>query len=236
MKHPLFEFFDKGRPYIDRDSSKWPEEWKAVRYKSYPRYPKIILPRPRLPKISFKEIIFKRKSERNFAKEALTLEEISNLLFYSGGIVRENNDLKKRAQPSGGGLYPLEIYALIFKDGKDIRKSVYHYNVLNHLLERLPEENIENLKSAFHYPWVADAFMLILISFIEERVRLKYGNLAYKLGLIEAGHIGQNIYFNCSAMGLKCCASGGLNYETVNKALDLDGISETVIYSLAVGK
>jgi SagB-type dehydrogenase family enzyme len=168
----------------------------------------------------------------------LTIEKISCLLFYSCGLTKphRNPNHSRRPHPSGGGLYPIEIYPLIFVGTKGIGKGLYHYNISGHFLEKLPEKDIEALKSAFRYPWVADTAMTLLLSFTEARTKPKYGNFAYKVGLIEAGHIGQNIYLTCAALGLKCCALGGFDAETLHRALDLDGVSEVLFYALAVGR
>ncbi|MBI2003773.1 MAG: SagB/ThcOx family dehydrogenase [Parcubacteria group bacterium] len=237
IKNPLFEFFERNRPFIDKDSSKWPETWKTIKWKVYPRHPRLFLPRPRLKKIFFDKVILNRKSSRDFSKKAITLQEIGSLLFYSCGLIHPNNNLdhSRRAQPSGGGLYPLELYVLIL-NSNDIKAGAYHYNVLEHSLEELPVRDLKVFENAFHYPWVLNASLVVLMSFVERRTRPKYGNLAYKLGLMEAGHIGQNIYLNCSALGLRCCALGGLNSDVIDRELGFDGISETIFYAIAVGK
>lgn len=240
MQHPFFEFFNKNRPPISSDSSKWPREWKIVKWKSYPSHQKIDLPKPEMPESSLKNSLLNRQSYRDFSDKTVlpSLKELSTLLFYSCGLTKPNKDLNssRRPHPSGGGLYPLEIYLLIFKPSKEIASGLYHYDIRNHRLEKLSERNVEELKQAFHYPWAADASMMILFSFTESRGKPKYGNLAYKVGLIEAGHIGQNFYLNCAALKLKCCALGGLDEDKIHRALDLDGFGETVFYVIAVGK
>ena len=54
--------------------------------------------------------------------------------------------------------------------------------------------------------------------------------------LQESGHIGQNIYLVSEALGLKCCALAGTKDENLEKLIDIDGITESVVYALAVGK
>ncbi len=237
--HPLFDFFSKDRPPIDPDSSKWPKSWKTIHWKSYPHYPQIALPKPYPMNTSLEDVITRRASRRDFSTtQKLSLQEISNLLFYSCGLMRPNDNLDKsrRAHPSGGALYPLEIYPLIFLGANEQNHGIHHYNILEHALEKLPEENTEKLKTAFSYPWAADASIILLFSFIEYRTVPKYGNLAYKFALLEAGHISQNIYLTCAAMDLKCCAIGEVDSKSIHQALNIDGISEVVFYAVAVGK
>lgn len=241
MRHPFFGFFKRERPYIDPDSSLWPHKWRTVRWKSYERYPKILLPKPRLPEITLENVIRNRHSSREFSGSSLSLHEISPLLFYSCGLVHPDPDLNRsrRAYPSGGGLYPLELYPFMFFGSQEISPGAYHYNVLEHCLERLPVEDadIARAKNAFHYPWAAHASLVLVFSFVEERSKAKYGDFSYKLGLLEAGHVSENVYLNCAALGLKCCALGDINDDAlVHNMLNLDGMAEVAFYAIAIGK
>ena len=236
--NPFFDFFNRDRPHIDSDTTKWPAAWKTIRWKSYPRSPGTTLPDPKANDIPLRTAILNRKSSREFSSKPLTTQEISTLLFYSCGLTRphENKNQSRRAQPSGGGLYPIETYLLVFRGTAEIKSGTYHYNVLDHTLEKLGYNDVANLKTAFHYPWVADTSLMLLFSFLEERTKPKYGNFAYKVGLIEAGHIGQNVYLNCAAMKLKCSALGGMDFEKMHRFFDLNQNREVLFYSIAVGK
>ena len=64
----------------------------------------------------------------------------------------------------------------------------------------------------------------------------KYGKLGYRYILLEAGHIGQNMYLVSEALGLKCCALGGTRDENLEKLIDIDGVTEAVVYGFAVGR
>jgi len=232
--NPFFQIFTKNRPFIDPDSSKWPKEWKEIRFKSYPRFKKIILPQPNLDeKFPLKKAILERRSKRDFLDNALLdLQALSNLLFYSAGITEEGKFL--RAYPSGGARYPLEMYVFLFK-GRDIETGLFHYNVLKHNLEKILDKEVLKLKKSFQGTFIEKAEAVIVISSIEQRSFVKYGNLAYKLMLLEAGHLGQNVYLISEAIGLKCCALGDFNKNLVHTLLDIDGITETAFYALAIG-
>ena len=63
--------------------------------------------------------------------------------------------MTRRAYPSGGARFPLEIYVFLFKC-KDLVSGIYHYNVLDHSLEKILDENVfgrdkmlENMKKSF---------------------------------------------------------------------------------------
>ena len=67
------------------------------------------------------------------------------------------------------------------------------------------------------------------------RNQMKYGERGYRYVLLEAGHIGQNMYLNAAALSLKCCALGGTIDSKLEKFLDIDGITESVVYAVAFG-
>ena len=240
MGNPFFEFFDRDRPPINPDSTAWPKEWKEASWKTYPRHRHFQLPKPSLPYAALSEVLQKRNSQRDFSMRALSNEEISAILLFSCGLnpPGTNPDRVRRPHPSGGALYPIEIYPIILQSVETtIPPSIYHYNILEHHLEQLSSTiNKDEFGSAFYYPWVTEAAMVLIFSFVEARTKIKYGNFAYKVGLIEAGHIGQNVYLNCAALGVKCCAIGEFRAETIHRLIGLDGEGEVAFYAIAVGR
>jgi len=231
---PFFEYFGKEMPLININSP----EWGTVTYKEYPRSLKIILPKPApLPVKTIEDVLRLRKTERNFSKKPFSKEILGLLLYWSAGLISKTvgaaNEFR-RFYPSGGARYPIEIYIANFIPG-ELDCGVYHYNVKCHILEKLSFSSSEKIKHALFFDFAKDAAALILLSFAGERTKKKYGNLGYKLGLLEAGHIGQNIYLVGTALGLGVLALGGMNYEVAQRELNL-GEEETVFYQLAVGQ
>ena len=195
------------------------------------------LPQPSVPSMDITDAFTSRKSQRNFSKKPLELLEVSNLLFYSCGLTDTARGARhsRRVQPSGGALYPVEAYLAVHYGNRELPEGIYHYNVLDHCLEKLPQKENISYGLLSSYPWVEDASCLLIFSFISDRNMPKYGTLSYKLALIEAGHISQNAYLVSVAMGLGCCALGTINAELIQAHADLDGISEVVFHSLAIG-
>jgi SagB-type dehydrogenase family enzyme len=237
MSDPFFEFFYKDRPSVDPDSP----EWREVSFKKYPRSPRILLPRPRpLGAVSLEEALKRRKTERDFSAKPLPLDILGSLFFWSFGLIHKeantsgNGLVFRRPYPSGGARFPVEIYFAAFRI-KDLKKGAYHYNFREHALERIATADIENIRESLSYDFAKKSAGLILLSFIGERAMRKYGSLGYKLGLLEGGHIGQNIYLIGAALGLGVLALGGMNYNVVHRELDLDSNDETLFYQLAVG-
>ena len=150
----------KGHPPIAKNSAEWPANWCTIEYKEYPRFEKIAL--PNVPESRFMQaelaaVVNERHSSHSFTGESLALSQLSTLLKYSCGIVRSEDGAKvHRAQPSGGGRYPLEVYPVVLAGNMDVPEGVYHYNVRRHALEVLWQRKFSEsgLLSFFTYEWV----------------------------------------------------------------------------------
>lgn len=217
---------------------KWPEEWRQVFFKSYPRFKQISLPKITNKSLFLKSAILKRKSSRKFKKEELSLTDISQLLFFSAGIIRKQGsdwNKSRRAYPSGGARYPLEVY-LIVNQVVGLSSGLYHYNVKNHDLEVLLIGNfLRKISQSTGQDWIKKAKVILLISAVFSRTCDKYKDRGLRHIFMEAGHMGQNIYLMSTALGLSCCAVGGFNDEKVNQLLDLNGLDESTLYIFCLG-
>jgi len=64
----------------------------------------------------------------------------------------------------------------------------------------------------------------------------RYDQAAHRVILIDAGHICQNLYLACEAIGAGTCAVAAYHQEKIDHLLRLDGKNEFVIYLAPVGK
>lgn len=220
------------------DPDKWPEEWKRVEFKAYPRLARLALePHIRtLPAVSCSEALSRRRSARDFNGEPIGLEAIANLLFHAAGI---RADGSSRPYPSGGARYPLEVYLLVLRGENDVPPGIYHYNLRENALEVLWKTDLlanDKLGEALVYPWSLRASAIVLVTAVFERNQRKYGERGYRMILQESGHLGQNLYLVSEALGLGCCALSGYIDEIVDDLLNIDGFTESTIYALAIGK
>lgn len=213
----------------------WPVEWRTTYYKTYPRMQKIALATTR-PDVDLGDAIRRRASRRDFDRRPLSFEGLSTILAYSCGIVRTEPTIS-RAQASAGGRYPIEIYPMIFAGSPRIPSGLYHYDVKGHALEVLYQKPFsdDEIANLFTYPWMRNASAVIVMTALFHRSQMKYAERGYRYVLLEAGHIGQNIYLNAAALDLKCCALGGTRDENLENFLDIDGNTESVVYAVALG-
>jgi SagB-type dehydrogenase family enzyme len=211
-------------------------------FKTYPGTSRLELPRNfDLDNQSLADTLQKRRSIRAYNKGPLSLNELSQLLFAANGITGQANDGKPflyRTAPSGGSLYPLEIYMAVLRP-TDFEPGLYHYTPRDHALELLsPGDHataaIECCAAFSHY--VEGAAVIFFLNAIFERTLGKYGSRGYRYILLEAGHIAQNLYLAATALQLGALAVCGFVERNVEKLLDVDGIEESPVYVVAVGQ
>lgn len=236
--HSISKDKQLGHPPIPQEDRYWPKEWKTTYHKTYPRFEKIDLSRKTVS-ADFSQLIKNRQSRRDFFREPITKDELSYLLEYSCGDTSQlNGHRRRRAQPSGGARFPIEVYPFVLRSSNDLKSGLYHYNVSDHQLDVMwkKEFSDEDLASLFTYKWVQDAALVLIMTAVFWRTQNKYGERGYRYILLEAGHIGQNIYLASEALALKCCALAGTKDEQVEKLLDIDGATESLIYAMVVGR
>lgn len=204
-------------------------------YKRYPGAERLPLPRPEPLALSLETAIRKRRSIRQFSERAVTLAELSKLLQLSSGVT-EIDEIPRRAAPSGGGLYPVETYALTLGvDG--VPPALWHYAALEHELEHVrPLAGIDDLRSFFPPGLLSGGPRLVLaFSVVFARTQLKYIERGYRFGLLEAGHIAQNAVLTATALGLGTLCVGGFWDDPFNRLLGLDSEREAVVYAVMLG-
>jgi SagB-type dehydrogenase family enzyme len=203
--------------------------------KSYPWAPSISLPL-HLGKsgLTLEETISSRRTAQEFSGKQISKEQLSFILRFSAGVIEEKRAL--RTHPSGGALYPLELYVVAFAV-TDLESGLYHYGVYEHSLRKIGSGNLceqfSEILSAENL--VETSSVALIISGVFYRSEIKYGQRGYRLMLLEAGHLGQNILLSATAQGVAAVPLGGFLDDEVNRILGLDGIEETVIYPILLG-
>ncbi len=221
------------------DPSKWPEEWRKVYFKSYPRLPIVNLPKPKLKlSVSLKRTLFNRHSVRNFSQKSLSLEELSTLLYFSAGIKGSSYVVGgERFYPSAGARYPLEVYPMVL-NVRGLKNGIYHYYVKSNSLEVLDvSSGIEKeIRKNIDLDWAKEAAVILIITAVFYRTQMKYYERGYRHILSELGGLNQNIYLLSTALQIGCCSMGGYFDDGINKLLDLEDPLESVVGVTAVGK
>jgi SagB-type dehydrogenase family enzyme len=209
--------------------------WVRIFYKIYPRFPKFRLPKLKA-KGELENLLIRRQSVREFTDSPIPLETFGRLIHFSFGI-KENQETevqKKRFYPSAGARYPIEPY-IIANNISDLNFGLYHYNTKEDKLEVLLKRDLRrDSQKIFGEDISINNPNFIILTGVMSRTEVKYGINAYRFALLEAGHIGQNLYLLSEKENLGCCAIGGFDNDYLSKLLDLTD-DEIPIYSIAIG-
>ncbi len=188
--------------------------------------------------VSIIDVIKKRRSRRKYTKEALTLEELSFLLYSTQGVQKIVGNQTMRTVPSGGARHPLETYLYIINiDG--LSKGMYRYLPVEHKLVFLfdSEDLSDKINEAsLEQTFITQGSVVFFWTAIPYRAEWRYHILAHKMILLDAGHVCQNLYLAAEAIGAGTCAIGAYNQKKINDILRVDGDEELCIYFAPVGK
>ena len=206
------------------------------RYKTYADAERIPLPDPHgYHGLSLEETVEMRRSVRDYSAEPLSSEELSRLLHAAQGITEGRLGL--RAAPSAGALYPIELYAVVHNVA-GLEPGVYHYAVQEHGLELLQRGDFRAavMQAGLWQDFLGQANVCFVLAAIFQRTRWKYRERTYRYVMLEAGHVGQNLYLAATSMGLGDCAVGAFLDDDLNELLGLDGVEEASLYVISVGR
>jgi nitroreductase len=156
--------------------------------------PELELPPPRRPDLPLWEAIARRRSCRRFGEEAIEARELAGILEAAYGVTHslESKDrgegLPLRAVPSGGALYPLELYvATLQVDG--LAAGLYHFDPLRPSLavvgDSLTADEVAVLST---YPEiVGECAAVIFVAAVFGRTRFKDGRTRLHKGRAVCG-------------------------------------------------
>lgn len=181
-----------------------------------------------------------RESRRVFTDEPLSLEELSFLLWGTQGVrqVDEKKVWTKRMVPSGGARQPFETY-LFVRNVTGLASGIYRYLPIEHKL-LLVADSLPDAGELMNYAWaqnfIGKAPVVFVWAAIPYRMEWRYSLISYKDILIEAGHICQNLYLACEAIGAGTCAIAAYGQKTIDELIQADGEEEMTVYISPVGK
>ncbi len=242
-----------GRAFLKPEDERDDEGYQTDQEKKLPQPPltkapmaKSSIPLPlafeTLPlKDNLRELLLKRKSSRVYTQERMSLLELSFLLWASQGIkeIRGKAYATLRTAPAGGARHPFETY-LLLKDIEGLEPGAYHYLPMTHRLELLcpmEKEELASLmgKSLCDQLWAAKANAVFYWSLVPYRSEWRYGIYAHRMIMADMGHVGENLYLACTALGLGTCGIGAYDGALCDRLFSLDGEEEFIVYCETVG-
>lgn len=192
--------------------------------------------------ITLIDVIKRRRSRRKFTKQSLTLEELSFLLWATQGIQQKKRVFGAmgtlRTVPSGGARHPFETY-LVVNNVDGLKAGLYRYIPIKNKLHYLRTESFLSKKVATaccRQKWLDNGAVIFIWTVIPYRTEWRYTLIAAKTIAQESGHICQNLYLACEAVGAGTCAVGAYYQKEMDGLIGVDGENEFVVYIAPVGK
>jgi SagB-type dehydrogenase family enzyme len=173
-------------------------------------------------KLSLEQAISKRRSVRRFKDEPLSLEQLSQLLWSAQGITGTGG---RRAAPSAGATYPLEILVVIGEHGvQGLAAGIYHFDIGTHSisLHQIGDLRQKLADTALGQSSIARCPVDMVICAIHPRTGYRYGRRGERYVHMEVGHVGQNVSLQAVALGLGTVMVGAFDDEEVRKVMKLE--------------
>lgn len=187
------------------------------------------------------DAIATRRSHRLFKEEPLNLTELAFLLWATQGVKGViGHGCALRTVPSAGCRHAFESYLLV-SHVADLKPGVYRYLPVDHALVLEKEIGLERLRlslteATLQQNFIARAPVTFVWSAIPYRMEWRYHTAAHRVILMDVGHVCQNLYLACAAVGAGTCAIAAYQQELLDKLLGLDGVDEFSVYLAPVGK
>jgi SagB-type dehydrogenase family enzyme len=191
----------------------------------------------RIGGLSVAEAIHARRSRRRFDPGPLSLEELSFLLYSTQGMKRRLEVHSFRTVPSGGARHSFETYVYVDRV-TGLPGGLYRYlpiegKLLSH--EPLREGMARDLDEATDGQLMGAAAYFIWTT-LPYRMEWRYSIASAKIIAIDVGHVCQNLYLACEAIGCGTCGIGAYSQEKMDRFLGVDGVEEFALYMAPVGK
>lgn len=190
----------------------------------------------------FARVLLKRRTWRKFSAEPVPFTALGHLLGLTFGVrhwvkLPKIGSVAVKTSPSGGSMHPIEAYVLA-RNVEGLASGFYHYSAADHRLELLKRgvtsRDITRLLA--NQWWYASAGFVVFLSAVFARTRWKYDYArAYRAVLIEAGHLCQTFCLTATSIGLAPFCTMAFADSKIEKALGIDGISESALYVAGAG-
>lgn len=180
-----------------------------------------------------------RRSARVYTGQPVSLLQLSFLLWVTQGVkaLRGKGYATLRTVPSGGARHAFETY-LIVQHVDGLLPGAYHYLPMEHALEFL--HTVSDIPATVssvlsEQKWAGKASVVFCWSCVAYRCEWRYDVFAHGPALIDAGHVGQNLYLGCTALRLGTCGIASFDAGLANELFGLDGEEEFLVYAAPVG-
>lgn len=247
LDDPAENYFEASKLY--RDSLPWDtpgvpilmhsRELQEITKRAGRRYecvPRIALPASAALSCELTDVLARRRSAPVFGGGIIDLPTLAGVLRHAYGVVRQPDGQPRRGTPSGGALYPLDIYVLARRvDG--LAAGLYHFDAFDSALAALGSVDFDAVERLSLLPEITtDAAAVLVISASFWRSRFKYSQRSLRFVLIEAGHLAQNMLLLATGYQLTSRMFGGFIDDELTAMLPgHNGVDDAPVYMVMLG-
>lgn len=239
-----------GREFIEKTKSKYAGPSLQTQGAPQPPlelpYPPdsalIALPEPdrvQVPALDLRAAIEERITVRHYSDQALSLEELSYLLWATQGVRQVTaRPVTLRNVPSAGARHAFETYLLINRV-EGLAPGLYRFVAGEHallLVDGGADVNSRITKGCYEQKQVTNSAATFFWVAVLERMYWRYAERGFRYLFLDAGHVCQNLYLTAQTVGAGACAIGAYDDDALNAELGLDGESMFVAYAASLGK
>ena len=177
--------------------------------------------------------ISKRRSTRQFKKWQISENKLSGLLEATYGVGKTGH----WSVPSGGAMYPLDLYLIVPGAGQALPQGIYRWNPERSEIITISDKDpsvwlfkIFNAKALLE-----NVACILCIAADFRRPALKYANRGYRNTLLEVGHAAQNTYLYCAEQNIGVVEYVGFCEKALAREIGLQFPNEVVITTLILG-
>jgi SagB-type dehydrogenase family enzyme len=182
-----------------------------------------------------------RRTQRTFRRAPIKLQALANCLSVGlqiTGFVEYPifGRLPRKPTPSPGARNPFEAYVYCLRVDA-LERGFYHYSALEHSLGLLGSESLPEPHDLLGGQlWTDDAAAIVFLVADYDRMMWKYAHaLSYRVVLIEAGHIAQNMLLAATSANLATAITAAVCDSLAEHTLGLTSITQSAMYAVLIG-
>jgi len=202
----------------------------------------LLSPEP-MPDKSLEEVLLKRRSNRPWRHETMSLADLSSILHHAnieGCRVRTELEQSVGENPElllNSSFTALETYCLVLSV-ESIKPGLYHYNMKNHELELIREGLFrdEITKCCIGQSRPHGASCIFMISAVWDRFMYRYRHpRAYRTLLTNVAELGHKYLLLGTSLRLSTFMTPAFNDKYVDDFMGFNGYDEAVLYAIGLG-
>lgn len=198
----------------------------------------INLPEPaKSGRMSLEQAIYNRRSRREFSDRALTMKQLSQILWSMQGVTA---DWGGRTTPSAKEAYPLELY-IVVNNVEGLEPGSYHYipgelDGNHHQIGWVKSGNLSgSIEEAVVQSPAKGAPVVLVITANFEKMKAAFDNKPMDNNVyLEVGHAAQNLYLQIESLGLGMVTIGGFDSTKIGAVIGSQSV-EKAVYAIPIG-